>query len=55
VAKMTTVRTVIANTVSKGWSLRKMDVKYAFLQGDLNEEIFMSPPPGLFSSSSVEV
>jgi hypothetical protein len=49
VAKMTIVRTVMAITISKGWSLRQMDVKNAFLHGDLKEEIFMSP------SSSVEV
>jgi hypothetical protein len=55
VAKMTIVRTIMAIAVSKGWSLSQMDVKNAFLHGDLKEEIFMSPPPGLFPSSSVEV
>jgi hypothetical protein len=53
-AKMTTVRIVMAITVSKGWSLRQMDAKNAFLHGDLQEEIYMTPP-GLFSSSSTEV
>lgn len=48
VAKKTTVRTVMAIVVSKGWSLRQMDGKNAFLHGDLKEEIFMSPPPDLF-------
>jgi hypothetical protein len=55
VAKMTTIRTVMAIDVSNGWSLHQMDVKNAFLHGDLKEEIFMSPPPGLFPFSSVEV
>jgi hypothetical protein len=32
-----------------------MNVKNAFLHGDMKEEIFMFPPPSLFPSSSVEV
>jgi hypothetical protein len=55
VAKMTIVRIVMAIAISKGWSLRQMDVKNAFLHGDLQEELYMTPPPGLFSSSSTEV
>lgn len=54
VAKMTVVHTIMVIAVSKGWSLRQMDVKNAFLHGDLKEEIFMSPP-SLFPSSSIEV
>jgi len=53
-AKMTNVRIVMAIVVSKGWSLCQMDVKNAFLHGDLQEEIYMTPS-GLFSSSSTEV
>ena len=37
VAKMVTVRSVIAVAVSKGWFLYQMDVYNAFLQGDLDE------------------
>ena len=39
VAKMVTVRCVIALVVSKGWTLYQMDVYNAFLQGDLDEEV----------------
>ena len=55
VAKMTTVRLVLAIAASKGWSLRQMDVKNAFLHGDLKEDIYMTPPPGLFSTPSGDV
>ena len=41
VAKMTTVQTVIALTVARGWHLHKMDVKNVFFQGELEEEVFM--------------
>ncbi|KAL3378593.1 hypothetical protein AABB24_004490 [Solanum stoloniferum] len=46
VAKMVTVRCVIALAVSKGWNLYQMDVYNAFLQGDLDEEVYMEMPQG---------
>jgi hypothetical protein len=52
---MTTVQLIIAIVASKGWSLRQMDVKNAFLHGDLQEEIYMTPPPGFFSTTSTDV
>ena len=46
VIKPTTVRLVLSLAVSKGWSLRQLDVNNAFLQGTLSENVFMSQPPG---------
>jgi hypothetical protein len=52
VAKMTTMHTVISIAASQGWPLHQMDVKNAFLHDNLKEDIYMTPPLGLFSSLS---
>jgi len=46
VAKMTTVRAIIAMAAMKGWSLHRMDVKNVFFHGDLQEEVYMEQPLG---------
>ena len=45
VAKMATIRYVIALAASKGWILHQMDVKNAFLHGDFLKEVYIDRPP----------
>jgi hypothetical protein len=50
VIKPTTVRLVLSIAVSKGWSIRQADVKNVFLNGELQEAVYMKQPPGFIST-----
>jgi histone deacetylase 1/2 len=49
--KAATIRLVVSIAVSKGWSLRQLDVQNAFLHGVLEEEVYMHQPSGYVNKS----
>lgn len=53
VVKMVSVRAMISLVANKGWCIQQMDVYNAFLQGDLNEEVYMQLPQGFAHKAQV--
>ena len=48
VARLTTIRVLLSLAASYGLLVHQMDVKTAFLNGELEEEIYMDQPDGLY-------
>lgn len=46
VARMDTIRTILATAAQRDWVIYQLDVKSAFLHGVLNEDVYIQQPKG---------
>jgi hypothetical protein len=46
VAKLNTIRVLIALATKYIWKIHQLDIKFAFLNGDLKEEVYLTQPEG---------
>ena len=51
VVKPATIRTVLTIATSSSWPIRQLDVKNAFLHGNLDEVVYCQQPPGFVDPS----
>ena len=52
VARISSIRALLAIAADSKWDLFQMDVKNAFLNWELSEEVYMQPPPSLSVDSN---
>jgi hypothetical protein len=49
VARLESVWLILALAAHRGWEVHHMDVKLAFLNGELEEVVYVSQPPGFIA------
>ena len=54
VVRLETIRAILALAVKEDWEIQQMDVKGAYLNGDLKEKIYMKQPEG-FSDGTAQL
>ena len=52
VARMDTIRLILAIASCKGWTVLQLDVKSAFLHGEINEDVYVDQPKGYVREGS---
>ena len=55
VAKLNSVRVLLSLVANRDWPQQHLDVKNAFLNGDLEEEVYMDAPPGFGETFGTKV
>jgi hypothetical protein len=55
VARLESIRLLLALAASVGWAVHHMDVKSAFLDGELEEEVYVMQPPGFATDGVAEL
>jgi hypothetical protein len=51
VVKPATIRLLLSLALARGWHLRQLDIQNAFLNGVLDEVVYMKQPPGFTDSA----
>ena len=55
IIKLVTIRLILSLAVSHNWPLQHLDFNNPFLNGVLEEEVYMTQPPGFVSSNKQQV
>ena len=53
VVKIAFLRLLLSMVLMRSWPLFQLDIKNAFLHGDLAEEVYMEQPPGFVTKGGV--